>query len=88
MDSGAELLFATLCDTSNIRWVKNSTKFFEYLPNKKYYPDFYLPDFDVWVEIKGKRYYRKDDPLRWASVPNLEVIWSNDIKLPKVCGSS
>jgi hypothetical protein len=43
MDSGAELAFAQLLDKHNIEWVKNSSTFFEYLPNKKYYPDFYLP---------------------------------------------
>lgn len=82
MDSGAELAFAQLCDKNSIHWVKNTTVWFEYLPGKRYYPDFYLKDFDLWVEIKGKRYFREDDPIRWASVPNHEVIWSNKITLP------
>jgi len=33
-----------------------------------YYPDFYLPDAGVWVEVKGKKYIRPDDKLRIASV--------------------
>ncbi len=82
MDSGAELAFAKLLDKNNIQWIKNSTIFFEYLPEKKYYPDFYLPKYNTWIEIKGKKYIRKDDELRWLSVPDLEVIWSTDIKLP------
>jgi hypothetical protein len=81
-DSGAEVAFVQLLNRNNIKWVKNTTVFFEYMPKKKYYPDFYLEEFDLWVEVKGKYYYREDDPLRWASVPNHEVIWSNDIKLP------
>jgi hypothetical protein len=34
----------------------------------KYYPDFYLKQYDVWVEIKGRRYIRSDDYLRRAAV--------------------
>ena len=82
MDSGAELAFARLCDKHRIKWVKNSTIFFEYSPGKKYFPDFYLKDYNAWVEIKGKKYYREDDPVRWAAVQNHSVIWSTDIKLP------
>ena len=81
-DSGAEVAFVQLLNRNNIKWIKNTTVFFEYLPKKKYYPDFYLEEFDLWVEVKGKYYYREDDPLRWASVLNHEVIWANDIKLP------
>lgn len=83
MDSGAELAFAQLLDKHYISWQKNSTIFFEYLPGKKYYPDFYLPVYNQWIEIKGKKYVRDDDNIRWASVPGLEIIWSHDIKLPK-----
>ena len=85
LDSGAELAFAQLLDAHNIAWVKNSTVWFEYAPNKKYYPDFFLTDYDQWIEIKGRYYLREDDSLRWKSVPNIEIIWSNDIKLPAVC---
>lgn len=87
MDSGAELAFAQLLDKHNIEWIKNSSTFFEYLPNKKYYPDFYLPAVNAWIEVKGKKYVRQDDDLRWASVPGLEVIWSNDLKLPAILAS-
>lgn len=87
MDSGAELAFAQLLDKHNIGWVKNTSMFFEYKPSKKYYPDFYLPTVNAWVEIKGKKYVRQDDDLRWASVPGLEVIWSDDIKLPAILAS-
>lgn len=85
MDSKAELMFAQLLDSHNINWIKNSTVWFEYLPGKKYYPDFYLKDFDAWIEIKGKYYIRENDSIRWLSVPNLEVIYSDQIKLPAVC---
>ena len=88
MDSGADLIFAKLLDEHHIIWSKNTSVFFLFAyPNGKvgkYYPDFFLPDYDQWIEIKGKRYYREDDPLRWAACPGLEVIWSTDINLPSV----
>jgi len=82
MDSGSERQFAELLDEHNIKWTKNSTIKFEYLPGKHYIPDFYLPEYDYWVEVKAKYYLREDDDLRWASVPNHEVIWSDNICLP------
>ncbi len=62
MDSGAEQFFAKTLDALNIKWDKNKSIFFPYLymgKNKKYYPDFFLPEYDLWVEIKGKRYVEK-----------------------------
>jgi hypothetical protein len=89
MDSGAELAFAKLLDSHNIEWLKNSTTYFTftYPTGKpgKYYPDFYLPKYNAWIEIKGKKYYRSDDPIRWAVVPNHECIFSHQLRLPAVC---
>ena len=90
MDSGAELAFAQLLDKHNIRWIKNSKIFFTFVDStgkqRKYYPDFYLEEYDSWVEIKGKRYIREDDNLRLKAVDNIELIMSDDIKLPKCVG--
>lgn len=89
MHSGSELEFAKLLDEHNIRWVKNSTTSFSFSDRtgkaRKYYPDFYLPDFDHWVEIKGRRYLREDDDLRLAAVGNIERIMHDDIRLPAIC---
>lgn len=86
LDSGAELAFAQLLDRHCITWTKNQSKFYTFIDDKskerKYYPDFYLPDYNFWVEIKGKRYIRKDDPLRLAAVGNIELIMSDNIRLP------
>lgn len=90
MDSGAELAFAQLLDQHGIKWEKNSTRSFPFVDSKGkdrlYYPDFYLPDHDYWVEIKGKRYVREDDQLRLAVVGNIELIMSNAIRLPRCIG--
>ena len=88
MDSGAERKFAEILDTHNIRWIKNTTEYFQYrdLSGKmrKYYPDFHLPDYDYWVEIKGVYYLNDNDNLKLKSVgDNIEMQMHNDIKLPK-----
>jgi endogenous inhibitor of DNA gyrase (YacG/DUF329 family) len=85
MDSGAELIFAKECDKLNINWHKNTITFFPFVDStgkaSKYYPDFYLPTYDCWVEIKGRRYIRTDDSLRRASVDKpIYLIMSNQFK--------
>lgn len=98
LDSGAEKSFATLLDAHNIKWSKNISIKFAYTDKagkkRNYYPDFYLSEYDLWVEIKGKYYYDEhNDPIKWKTLQNvhkksLEIIWSTDIKLPAVCTSN
>jgi hypothetical protein len=85
MDSGAELLFAQHCDLLNIQWHKNTDQYFLFINSdgkqSKYYPDFYLEQYGLWVEIKGRRYIRKDDELRRESVDKpVILIISNQFK--------
>jgi hypothetical protein len=85
MDSGAELLFAQNCDCHNIIWHKNTIQYFTFINANgklsKYYPDFYLQQFDIWVEIKGRRYIRPDDELRRKAVgKSVFLIISNQFK--------
>jgi hypothetical protein len=90
MDSNAELTFAKLLDSRHIKWFKNNKIFFSYVHenvNRKYYPDFYLPDFDMWIEIKSTYYYNKNpkiEQLKWKSLKNIIVVWSHDIHIPNV----
>lgn len=85
-DSGAEAAFAKLLDQHDIEWIKNKSTYFAFInrENKqcRYYPDFFLPKYNWWVEIKGKRYIRVDDDLRLAAVANIERIYSTQLKLP------
>jgi hypothetical protein len=87
MDCGAERTFAELMDLHGIRWEKNTTKFFPYRDkygkSRKYWPDFYLPEHDYWVEIKGKFYLNENDPLKLKAVgSNIEMQMSNKIRIP------
>jgi hypothetical protein len=55
MRSSWEIQFAYFLDCSNIKW-KYEPKAFELTIDSKkrfYIPDFYLPEFDCWIEIKG-----------------------------------
>ena len=86
MDSGAELYFAKLLDSNGIKWIKNDYNWKKKYPYKKvnekwyfYYPDFYLPQLNLWIEIKGKRYKREDDCKRYSSVKNHKLVMSDEI---------
>lgn len=56
MDSSWELLLAKSLDKHQICWERGE-KFFDYVDihgnRRKYYPDFFLPKFNQFVEIKG-----------------------------------
>lgn len=89
MDSGAERYFAELLDTNKIKWIKNENQYFYYTrkdgKDGKYYPDFFLIDYNYWVEIKGKIYAEKDEnlDLKLNSVERIVLIYSSDLKESK-----
>lgn len=64
-----ELRFAIWCDKHNIKWTKNTISF-DYIykgKSHKYFPDFYLQDFDMFVETKG--YATERDDAKWSQFP-------------------
>jgi DNA-directed RNA polymerase subunit RPC12/RpoP len=65
-----EVEFAKFLDTHNIEWERNTQKFEYLFENKTHYytPDFYLPRFDLFVEIKG--YPTQRDFCKWNDFPN------------------
>lgn len=78
-----ELLVAELLDVANIAWT-NKIKPFEYIweeRKRSYFPDFYLPDYNLYIEVKG--YKRDRDDAKWAAVPNLIVFKEEEINLLK-----
>lgn len=94
-DSGAEVLFAKLCDQNNITWERNSGQFkYPYVDNKgktrHYYPDFLLTTLNTFVEIKGKRFLNESTYLKLKAVDRpIELVMSTDIYLfiLRVCAS-
>lgn len=79
MRSSYELNFAKWLDLSEIAWQYEPSRF--NLGNTTYTPDFYLPEFDCWIEIKGwwhpknLRKFRKFKS-QWKEI-NLKVFDSN-----------
>lgn len=62
-------------DCLGLNWQRNKKRFdYLNLQNKKstYCPDFYLPDFDIYIEVKG---YETDlDRCKWSQFKNKLLI--------------
>ena len=80
MDSSWESIFANYLNQHNIKWIKNKKSFRYIFENEEhsYYPDFYLEDFNLYIEIKGRE--TEKDKAKYKSVKDLIVLKQNDIK--------
>jgi hypothetical protein len=85
MHSTWEANFAKWLDLSGIKY-KYEPKTFELIINKKettYTPDFYLPEFDCYIEIKG--YWRDDAKIKFETFIeqhkkiNIKVLMENHL---------
>lgn len=78
-----EVKFAELLDKKNIEWEYTKDIFeYNYLEEKhQYNPDFYLPKFDLYIEIKG--HPTKRDLAKWttSNIKNLNIFFGDDLKL-------
>ncbi len=63
MDCKWEVEFAKHLDSMNIKWIRPEP--LDWVDNKgkirKYYPDFYLPDYDFYVDPKNKFVIKKQE---------------------------
>ena len=74
-----ELEFYQFCKDNNIQ-IERSNEWFEYEWNgtRKYFPDFYLVEKDMYVEVKG--YETDRDRAKWSAFPKtLKIIRKEDI---------
>jgi hypothetical protein len=78
-----EVIVAKALDDEQIKWTNDITPFNYFFEGKwhLYFPDFYLPDYDVYIEVKG--YERERDRAKWTVVRNLLIIKAAQIKLLK-----
>ena len=68
--SSWEVKYAQCLDYNNIKWERNRD-WFPYEWNgkeKKYLPDFYLPESDEYIEIKGRKL--PIDDAKWSHFPS------------------
>ena len=82
-DSTYELVFLIYCLDHNIPIIRN-TKYFIYTFNnkeRKYYPDFYLPDANLYVELKGFKDTKVDIKLQSVkdSGNNISIYFKQDL---------
>ena len=64
-----ELKYVQYLDSKSINWIRNKDSFI-YVYNgkeRRYTPDFYLPDTDEYIEIKG--YKTEKDDAKWTQFP-------------------
>jgi len=86
LDSSYELMFAEICDKSNITWEKCRNHYFPYKIDRlrHYIPDFYLPQFDLYIDTKNDFLIKKDNQkikaVKDQNSINLIVLSLNDLK--------
>ncbi len=75
-----EVIFAQWLDSNSVVWRRPKIPFkYEFQgKTRSYFPDFYLPDLNLYVEVKG--YETDRDRQKWSSVPNLLVIKAHEIE--------
>lgn len=76
-----ELDFYKWCMANGV-YIERCTEWFDYVwqGNRKYNPDFYLPELDIYIEVKG--YETDRDRAKWRDFPRkLRVIKEKEIKL-------
>ena len=78
MDSTWEVAMAERLDELKIKWIRNPSIKLKYLTRSRrlrnYIPDFYLPDHDLYIEVKG---YWTDAARHKIK----SVLINNDVKL-------
>lgn len=76
-----EILVSEYLNICNIKWTNIINEIFRYkFENKqrRYFPDFYLPEYNIYIEVKG--YVRERDLEKWKVVKNLIVLKKGEIK--------
>ena len=79
LQGGWEVEFYQYCKANNIK-IERPNEWFPYEWNgtRKYFPDFYLPEKELYVEVKG--YETDRDRAKWSAFPKrLRVIKKEDI---------
>jgi len=71
-DSTFEIEVAQFFIKNNIKWERNTKRFYFIWNGKKtyYIPDFYLPDINKYLETKGYWYSNKEEKTKFAAKDN------------------
>lgn len=80
LHGGWEKIVAAFLDEQKIRWCKSKKSFTYTWQNKEheYFPDFYLEEYNTYIEVKGCKVARDD--AKWSVFPeNLLVVNKDSI---------
>lgn len=79
-----ELDFYKWCKNNLINVVRNEQSFpYTYDKERMYFPDFFLPEHDIYIEIKG--YQTDRDVAKWKHFPHkLLIIKNSDMKKSEI----
>jgi hypothetical protein len=76
VDGTWELVVAKYLDKIGVSWERNKKRFFYIKPNgviSTYQPDFYIKDWDSFLEVKG---YETDlDRAKWSQFVDPLIVW-------------
>jgi hypothetical protein len=76
VDGTWELKVAIYLDSINVKWSRPVNRFKYIKPDGKestYRPDFYVEDWDSYIEVKG--YKTELDDCKWSQFPKKLIIW-------------
>lgn len=80
MRSSWEIAFAYFLDLSGIKWFYEPKRF--YFKDCTYLPDFYLPEWDLYIEIKG--WFHKNTKKRFnlfkKKYSNIKLLMKRDLQ--------
>lgn len=79
LDGNWEAIVAKYLDDNNIKWERVNSGF-KYIWNNSehlYFPDFYLPKYNIYIEVKG--YQRDRDIYKWKTLNNLLILKESEI---------
>lgn len=80
LQSTWEYLYARFLDKNSIKWVRPKEGFIYTYKDRlhRYFPDFYLPEQDIYIEVKGRIIER--DKAKWASFPRkLQILQKSEL---------
>lgn len=74
-----EVIVANYLTNKNIKWTRVINGFEYFWENKihLYYPDFFLPELNKYIEVKG--FVRDRDKAKWNALPELIIIKRDEI---------
>lgn len=85
LDSGWEFRYAIYLDSLGVKWERNTKKFPYFFKGKSrnYIPDFYVHDWNEYIEIKGRK--KAMDEAKWRDFPHkLKILQLKELKILKL----